>query len=127
MNFAAIGQTREEVERLYGEPTMAEGCIAGYMVGGLDILVTYSDGKSVAEIYSQQDQSLFSEDEVVAILTANDKKGALWRHADAGSVLVWILAEKNLVITYKPYSSPPMLDIQDSRLENSPRWKTQLG
>ena len=122
--FSAIGKTVESAQRLHGEPFDAQGRVAVYQIGGIDLVATYDDGRTVGEIYSHRDGSLFAENEVSELLAVNGRAGALWRFTDAGSVLCWEFTERTVRIVYKPFAEPPVVHVQDTRFNlRSPIWR----
>jgi hypothetical protein len=80
--FARIGETEQQIEARYGRSsrTLSKGnepLQKLYRSSGLNIGVTYIDGVSQCEIFSKQDDSELSKNEIALLLEAN-AAGTKW-------------------------------------------------
>jgi hypothetical protein len=80
--FARIGETEQQIEKRYGKSTLTvstgnEPLQKGYQSSGLNITVTYLDGVSQREIFTKQDGSELSKNEIAILLEAN-AAGSKW-------------------------------------------------
>ena len=74
--FARIGETEQQIEKRYGKSTLTvstgnEPLQKVYQSSGLNITVTYLDGVSQREIFTKQDGSELSKNEIAILLEAN--------------------------------------------------------
>lgn len=80
--FARIGETEQQIEKRYGKSTLTvstgnEPLQKVYQSSGLNITVTYLDGVSQREIFTKQDGSELSKNEIAILLEANTA-GSKW-------------------------------------------------
>jgi hypothetical protein len=80
--FARIGETEQQIENRYGKSTLTvstgnEPLQKVYQSSGLNITVTYLDGVSQREIFTKQDGSELSKNEIAILLEANTA-GSKW-------------------------------------------------
>jgi hypothetical protein len=80
--FARIGETEQQIEKRYGKSTLTvstgnEPLQKVYQSSGLNITVTYLDGLSQREIFTKQDGSELSKNEIAILLEANTA-GSKW-------------------------------------------------
>ena len=80
--FARIGETEQQIEARYGKSTLTvstgnEPLQKVYQSSGLNITVTYLDGVSQREIFTKQDGSELSKNEIAILLEAN-AAGSKW-------------------------------------------------
>jgi hypothetical protein len=80
--FARIGETEQQIEKRYGKSTLTvstgnEPLQKVYQSSGLNITVTYLDGVSQREIFTKQDGSELSKNEIAILLEAN-AAGSKW-------------------------------------------------
>jgi hypothetical protein len=80
--FARIGETEQQIEARYGKSTLSfpssnQPLTKAYESSGLNIVVMYIDGVSQREIFTKQDKSEFSKNEIAILLDAN-AAGSKW-------------------------------------------------
>ena len=80
--FARIGETEQQIEVRYGKSigTLSSGnelLRKAYRSTDLNIVVMYIDGVSQSEIFTKQDGSEFSKNEIAILLEAN-AAGSKW-------------------------------------------------
>jgi len=101
--FARIGENEEQIEARYGKSVVADPKgphgpqIALFKINGMEIGVTFRDGKSVMEIYSNQDLSRISANEIRLLLDANAAAGT-WEKSNSG-LPMWKLNPEGCVAT----------------------------
>src|ERR1700757_2739188 len=79
---ARIGETEQQIEKRYGKSSLTvstgnEPLQKVYQSSGLNITVTYLDGVSQREIFTKQDGSELSKNEIAILLEAN-AAGSKW-------------------------------------------------
>jgi hypothetical protein len=98
--FARIGETENEIEARYGKPIVADTedfrghRLILFRTNGMEIGVAFRDGKSAMEIYSNQDKSHISANEIQLLLGAN-AAGGKWTKSEY--VPMWNLSSEDRV------------------------------
>jgi hypothetical protein len=96
--FARIGETEQQIEKRYGKSTLTvstgnEPLQKVYQSSGLNITVTYLDGVSQREIFTKQDGSELSKNEIAILLEANTA-GSKWIEDPTATSLAGMLGWK---------------------------------
>ena len=110
--FAAVGETKAEVEKRYGQPVINIPLAApfkgvtvmNYEFKGLYVAVAFLDGKVVQEHYMKRDEAAaFSKEEVTELLSAHGQ-GKNWLAKSESDAVrqMWLLEDKSLMADLQP-------------------------
>jgi hypothetical protein len=127
---AHIGETKEQCDIRYGSPTQTkeDGSVAWYEKNGLEIAVTFYQGKADSVVYSHKQKDpmgwkdKFSLNEV-QILQAANSPGS-WTLQDENSY-VWNSPDSSMGCQYFPFKKERPLVIATSEKLHRNEQKTQ--
>jgi hypothetical protein len=103
--FARLGETEAQIEARYGQPSETNflyGFRAEiFSISGMQIMVSFLDGKSAWEEYNKVDQSDLSDHEIDILMNANGQ-GKNWEQVDCSSFQyrMWRLEDRSALTTY---------------------------
>ncbi|HSI13202.1 MAG TPA: hypothetical protein VK961_14215 [Chthoniobacter sp.] len=111
-SFAAVGETRAEVEKRFGAPVINIPLAApfkgvtvmNYEFQGMYVAVAFLDGKVVQEHYMKRDEAVaFTQQEVTDLLSAHalGKNWVAKTEPDAARRM-WLLEDKTLLADLQP-------------------------
>ena len=110
--LAAVGETKGEVEKRYGQPVIGIPLAApfkgvtvmNYEFKGMYVAVAFLDGKVVQEHYMKRDEAAaFTKDEVSELLGAHALgKNWLAKSAPDAARQMWLLEDKTLLADLQP-------------------------
>jgi hypothetical protein len=110
--FAAVGETKGEVEKRYGQPVISIPLAApfkgvtvmNYEFKGMYVAVAFLDGKVVQEHYMKRDEAAkFTKEEVTELLGAHGQ-GKSWvvKSEPEAARQMWLLEDKTLLADLQP-------------------------
>ena len=110
--FAAVGESKVEVEKRYGQPVISIPLAApfkgvtvmNYEFKGMYVAVAFLDGKVVQEHYMKRDEAAaFTKEEVTELLGAHGQ-GKNWvvKSEPEAARQMWLLEDKTLLADLQP-------------------------
>jgi hypothetical protein len=110
--FAAVGETKADVEKRYGQPVISIPLAApfkgvsvmNYEFKGMYVAVAFLEGKVVQEHYMKRDEAAaFTKEEVTELLNAH-ALGKSWvaKSAPDAARQMWLLEDKSLLADLQP-------------------------